>query len=114
MGIDAHYRARPQDGRADEPRHLGLRQDGHFPYSRALLDADIFKLSDAYKSEKNATGAAAPGGAKRPKLTLTAEQLAEYRAEHLEVEKGLDPALAARIARRPAPKWPSYSRVRTG
>jgi hypothetical protein len=75
-----------------------LTRTGKIPYARALLDVDIFKYSDAHTAKKDATGAAAPGGAKRPKLTLTAEQLAENRAELLKVEKGLDPALAERIA----------------
>ena len=88
----------PKTGAPTSPVISAFAKTGIFPYSRALLDADIFKYSDAYKAEKDAAGAAAPGGAKRPKLTLTVEQLAEYRAELLKVEKGLDPALAARIA----------------
>lgn len=80
VGIDAHYRGRPQDGRADEPRYLGYRQDGHFFVLARALDANIFKLSVAYEAAKDATGAAAPSGAKWSKPTLTAEQLAAYRA----------------------------------
>lgn len=37
--------------------------------------------SGACKAEKDATGVPAPGGAKRPRLTLTPEKLSEYRAE---------------------------------
>jgi len=94
----------PKTGKPSSPVLSAFAKTGIYPLSRAIMETDIFTVSDFYKSENDAAGVAADPSAVRPKLTITAEQLAALREEIKKVDKSLDASLKDRIARAPRTK----------
>lgn len=84
-------------GLPTSPVISGFKKTGISPFSRHLLDADIFTASDHYKAESEASGKAAVPTPKRPRLTLTDDERAALSAQVLKSDKSLPADLASRV-----------------
>jgi len=84
-------------GLPSSPVISAFKKTGIWPYSRGILDTDIFSASDHYKTESDKAGKAGAPTPARPKLTLDDSALASVREQVLKVDKSLPPDLAARV-----------------
>ena len=104
----------PKSGKPSNPVISAFEKTGIAPFSRHLMEKDIFSASDAYKKERDATGKVGEPSAKRPKLAVDAAARDALKKAILNVEFALPADLDARIKGSSRTRWPSCSRVPTG